>query len=87
MRRPSLNALSFTISLLLLLAITTPALRADEGKDLKDIQFESLLIQGQIQRPDIAIVTGDPGDEMDGLLRLRKDFVDLMAMEIGEEVQ
>ena len=60
---------------------------ADEGKDLKNIQFESLLIQGQVQRPDISIVTGDAGNDLDGLLRLRNDFVDLMAMDAGEEIK
>lgn len=58
-----------------------------ENKDLKNIQFESLLIQGQVQRPDIDIVTGDAGGEMDGLLRLRENFTDLMAMDQGEEIQ
>ena len=60
---------------------------ADDGKDLKNIQFESLLIQGQVQRPDISIVTGDAGNDLDGLLRLRNDFVDLMAMDAGEEIK
>lgn len=59
----------------------------EEGKDLKNIQFESLLIQGQVQRPDISIVTGDGGNDLDGLLRLRENFVDLMAMDAGEEIK
>lgn len=59
----------------------------EENKDLKNIQFESLLIQGEIKRPDIAIVTGDAGNDMDGLLRLREDFIDLMAQDAGEEIK
>ena len=54
------------------------------AKDVKNIQFESLLIQGQLQRPDISIITGDGGEDMDGLLRLRNDFTDLMAAGQGE---
>ncbi len=71
---------------LLALMIWLPVM-ADEGKDLKNIQFESLLIQGQVQRPDISIVTGDAGNDLDGLLRLRNDFIDLMAMDAGEEIK
>jgi hypothetical protein len=59
----------------------------EENKDSKDIQFESLLIQGQIQRPDLAIVTGDSGDNLEGLLRMRTDFTDLMAQDAGEEIK
>jgi hypothetical protein len=58
----------------------------EENKDLKNIQFESILIQGEVQRPDIAIVTGDAGEDLDGLLRLRQDFSDLMAMDQGEVI-
>lgn len=71
-----------------MILISLPVLAEDaENKDLKNIQFESLLIQGQVQRPDIDIVTGDAGGEMDGLLRLREDFTDLMASDLGEEIQ
>lgn len=73
---------------IIMILISLPVLAEDaENKDLKNIQFESLLIQGQVQRPDIDIVTGDAGGEMDGLLRLREDFTDLMAMDQGEEIQ
>ena len=72
---------------IIMLLISLPVLAEDaENKDLKNIQFESLLIQGQVQRPDIDIVTGDAGGEMDGLLRLRENFTDLMAKDRGEEI-
>ena len=72
---------------IIMLLISLPVLAEDaENKDLKNIQFESLLIQGQVQRPDIDIVTGDAGGEMDGLLRLRENFTDLMAKDLGEEI-
>ena len=72
---------------LIALMISFSVYANEEGKDLKNIQFESLLIQGQVQRPDISIVTGDGGNDLDGLLRLRENFVDLMAMDAGEEIQ
>lgn len=71
----------------LLLAHTAWAQDVGENKDVRNIQFESLLIQGQVQRPDISIVTGDGGEDLDGLLRLRQDFTDLMAMDQGEVIQ
>ena len=74
------------ISLVALL-FSMPVSAQEEGRDLKNIQFESLLIQGQVQRPDISIVTGDGGSDLDGLLRLRNDFIDLMAMDAGEEIK
>lgn len=75
------------ISLIALVMMSLPIMGNDEGKDLKNIQFESLLIQGQVQRPDISIVTGDGGNDLDGLLRLRENFVDLMAMDAGEDIK
>jgi hypothetical protein len=76
-------------SLILFLALvcTSFIINADDAKDVKQIQFESLLIQGQVARPDISIVTGDGGEDLDGLLRLRQDFNDLMAMDAGEVIQ
>lgn len=61
--------------------------QVDQGKDVRNIQFESLLIQGQIQRPDLSVITGNNADEGDGLLRLREDFTDLMAQDQGEVIQ
>jgi hypothetical protein len=72
--------------ILVLLASALAVAAPQEAGDVRQIQFESLLIQGQVQRPDIAIVTGDAGTEGDGLLRLRQDFTDLMAMDAGEAV-
>jgi hypothetical protein len=52
----------------------------------KDINFEELLIQGQLKRPEISVVTGNTPQGSDGLLRLRTDFVDRSLSEIGEEI-
>lgn len=63
------------------------ALAQDEGKDVRNIQFESLLIQGQVQRPDLSMITGNGQEDSDGLLRLRDNFTDLMAADHGEVIE
>jgi hypothetical protein len=51
----------------------------------KDVDFEALLINGQLQRPEISVVTGDSGADGNGLLRLREDFIDQLAADAGEK--
>lgn len=51
----------------------------------KEVDFEALLINGQLQRPEISVVTGDSGTDGNGLLRLREDFVDQLAADAGEK--
>ena len=55
-------------------------------KSGKDINFEELLIQGEIKRPELSVVTGDESTGTDGLLRLREDFKDRIAVDFGEEI-
>ena len=56
-------------------------------KSSKEVNFEELLIQGKLKRPDISVITGsiDSGDS--GLLRLRKDFLDRVSLDFGEEAK
>lgn len=54
-------------------------------KSGKDVDFEALLINGQLQRPEISVVTGDSGADGNGLLRLREDFIDQLAADAGEK--
>lgn len=54
-------------------------------KSGKEINFEQLLIQGQIKRAEISVVTGSSSEGDDGLLRLRETFLDRIAQDIGEE--
>lgn len=61
-----------------------PKVRYSKGKKL---DFESLLIEGQLKRPEISVVTGNSGDDDSGLLRLREDFADQMAVEAGEMIR
>ncbi len=51
----------------------------------KDVNFEELLIQGQLKRPEVSVVTGNVHEGDDGLLRLRENFLDRVATDSGEE--
>lgn len=51
------------------------------------IDFESLLIEGEKRKADYSVVTGNLGEEDFGLIKLREDFLDLMALDSQEEVQ
>ncbi len=51
----------------------------------KDVNFEELLIQGQLKRPEISVVTGNVQQGADGLLRLRENFLDRVTADAGEE--
>ncbi|MEE2670240.1 MAG: hypothetical protein VYA54_00920 [Bdellovibrionota bacterium] len=53
----------------------------------KRIDFESLLIEGEKRKADYAVVTGNLGEEDFGLIKLREDFLDLMANDTQEEVE
>lgn len=56
-------------------------------KSGKAVDFEELLIQGRLKRPEVTVVTGDSGNGTDGLLRLRESFIDRMSVDMGEAVQ
>lgn len=56
-------------------------------KSGKRIDFESLLIEGEAKKADYSVVTGNLGEEDFGLLRLRDDFTDMMAIDAQEEIQ
>ncbi len=53
----------------------------------KEIRFDELLIQGQMKRPEVSVVTGDQAEFSNGLLRLRENFLDHAANDLGEEIQ
>lgn len=52
----------------------------------KQINFEELLIQGALKRPELSVVTGDTGQGGDGLVRLRENFLDKLTADAGEEI-
>ena len=53
----------------------------------KKLDFESILIKGHLKRPEMSVVTGDVNGEDEGLLKLRENFLDHMAIDLGVEVQ
>ena len=55
-------------------------------KSGKELRFDELLIQGQMKRAEMSVVTGDPAEVSDGLLRLRENFIDHASVDLGEEV-
>ncbi len=57
-----------------------PKVQYREGKA---VDFEQLLIQGELKRPEISVVTGDHEQSLDGLLRLRENFIDRIAQDAG----
>jgi len=61
---------------------TEPNVKYKAGKELN---FEQLVIEGQLKRPELSVVTGDSDENGNGLLRLRENFVDRMAEAAGEE--
>ena len=63
-------------------ALTNAKVKYTEGKD---VNFEELLIQGQLKRPDVSVVTGNVKEGADGLLRLRENFLDRVTSDAGEE--
>jgi len=65
-------------------ATATSKVKYKSGRELR---FDELLIQGQMKRAEMSIVTGDPSELSDGLLRLRENFLDHAAADLGEEVQ
>jgi len=51
------------------------------------IDFESLLIEGERKKPELSVVTGNIGEKDEGLLKMRKDFNDMMAQDFEEVIQ
>jgi hypothetical protein len=53
----------------------------------KEMNFDGALVEGQVYRPDLSVVTGDTALGGTGVLRIRKNFVDHMVSENGEVKQ
>ncbi len=64
-----------------------PATANVKYRGSKDLNFEELLIEGAVKRPELSVVTGDRDQDNDGLLRLRENFLDRMAVDASEEIQ
>ena len=80
--------------LILFCAFFSLALMGQEKKAPKvrykssgSVDFESLLIEGERKKPEMAVVTGNIGEKDSGLLKFREDFLDVMADDFGEAVE
>jgi hypothetical protein len=78
--------------LCLVLTTTSLSVFAEESKTVKyregkKIDFETLLIEGEGKKPELSIVTGNSGEKDLGLLKLRENFTDFIADDIGEEIK
>jgi len=51
------------------------------------LDFEALLVEGQMRRPKISVVTGNTAYGADGVLKVRSDFSDRMESDFGGEDQ
>ncbi len=52
----------------------------------KTVELDLSQVQGDLRRPEISVVTGDEKEKDNGLLRLRQDFNDRIAIDCGEEM-
>jgi len=79
----------FILSLLLMTSLSAEDKNKTnvKYKAASRIDFESLLIEGERKKPEMAVVTGNLGEKDSGLLKFRKDFLDVMADDFGEAVQ
>lgn len=82
--------LAFIMGTSVVFANETPP-PAESGKVIykkgKDVNLDEMLIQGQLKRPDITVVTGNAGQDGDGLLKLRENYIDRLSIDFGEEMQ
>lgn len=84
---------SFVLLVCSLVFVTTQSLMAEESKKSVKyksqgrIDFESLLIEGERKKPEMAVVTGNIGEKDSGLLKFRTNFLDTMAQDFGESVE
>ena len=60
-----------------------PTVQYREGKK---IELDATLIQTSVQRPELAIVTGDERQGDSGLLRLRDNFNDRIAADAAADL-
>ncbi len=56
-------------------------------KSSKRIDFQSLLIEGERKKPEMSVVVGNVGEKDNGLMVFRKDFVDTMSADYGENIK
>ena len=66
-------------------AETNPKDRVHYTKS-KKLDFNNQTVEGNLQRPETALITASENLSTNGILRLREDFLDKFAADIGEQV-
>jgi hypothetical protein len=79
------------VLLLCLFCMSVFAVAAENSKNVrykkgKRLDFESLLVEGENKKPELAVVTGNLGEKDLSLLKLKENFQDENAVDYGEEV-
>jgi hypothetical protein len=84
--------IKFSVTIVILAGLALSLSAEESSKKVKyksqgRIDFESLLIEGERKKPEMAVVTGNIGEKDSGLLKFREDFLDVMAQDFGESVE
>lgn len=79
--------LLFVFSISLVAAEQPETKRKIRYRSGKAVQLDETQIQGDMGRPDIAVVTGEGGENDNGLLRLRKNFDDRIVLDGAGELK
>jgi len=75
---------------LIVMAVSSAQAAPETGKTKyskakKQENFDAQVVEGQIYRPDLSVVTGDTSLGGNGALKLRDDFIDHAQLEREEE--
>ena len=62
-------------------AVPAPALA--RYKAPREIDLDQAVVEGQLKRPELSVVTGDSDVDRNSLLRLRENFRDRLAADAG----
>ncbi len=73
-------------SLCLFSFVALAAAKKTTNVEKKQMNFEETLVEGQVYRPELSVVTGDTALGGLGLLRLRADFKDHEIAEKAEVI-
>lgn len=66
---------------------SSPGEHKPKIKAARDMNFDSQLVEGQIYRPDLSVITGDTSLGGLSVLRLRTDLRDLVGQQSGGAVK
>ena len=55
-------------------------------KKSKNLDLTSQTVEGKMARPETSLITASENLKTDGVLRLRENFIDKFAADVGEQV-